>query len=127
MPHFSLHIREEALDEKVEPKLISALTDAVGSVFGAEFRRLVGVELIGVPQRRRAVGGMVVEGDAPEVTLSLREGAFHLPMVPDAPGRLVAAITDALAGVLGEAVREQVRVTLVGVPEGRSGVAGALV
>ncbi|MEU6352825.1 hypothetical protein ABZ896_26440 [Streptomyces sp. NPDC047072] len=127
MPHFSLHIREETLDDDVEPKLIGALTDAVGAVYGPEFRRLVGVELIGVPQRRRAVGGVPTEDDVPIVTLEIRETALSLPQVPDAPARLVAAITDALVDVLGEAVREQTVVTIVGVPRGRSGTAGTLV
>ncbi|MFF3957273.1 hypothetical protein ACFYY1_29275 [Streptomyces sp. NPDC001890] len=126
MPHFSVHIREESLDGTVEPKLISALTDAVGSVYGAEFRRLVGVDLIGIPQHRRGIGGNPAEGDAPLVTLSMREAAYHVPEIPDAPARLVAATTDAMADVLGEAVREQVIVTIVGVPEGRTGVAGTV-
>ncbi|MEV6128639.1 hypothetical protein AB0M05_17685 [Streptomyces violaceusniger] len=126
MPHFSMHIREEALDGTVEPKLISALTDAVGAVYGEEFRRLVGVDLIGIPQHRRGIGGVPAEIDAPLVTLSMREAAYHLPEIPDAPARLVATTTDALAGVLGEGIREQVIVTIVGVPEGRTGVAGTV-
>ncbi|MFB6824806.1 hypothetical protein ACFCXA_24875 [Streptomyces virginiae] len=126
MPHFIVHIREETLDGTVEPKLISALADAVGAVYGKEFRRLVGVDLIGIPQHRRGVGGKPTDDDAPLVTLSMREAAYHLPEVPDAPARLVAATTDALADVLGEAVREQVIVTIAGVPDGRTGVAGAV-
>ncbi|MFB8241437.1 hypothetical protein ACFC58_33365 [Kitasatospora purpeofusca] len=126
MPHFTVHIREEALDGTVEPKLIGALADAVGAVYGREFRRLVGVDLIGIPQHRRGIGGEPVDHDAPLVTLSMREAAYHLPEVPDAPARLVVATIDALAGVLGEAVREQVVVTIVGVPDGRTGVAGAV-
>ncbi|MBO3681315.1 hypothetical protein [Streptomyces sp. NEAU-YJ-81] len=126
MPHFSMHIREEVLDGTVEPKLISALTDAVGAVYGEEFRRLVGVDLIGIPQHRRGIGGVPAEIDAPLVTLSMREAAYHLPEIPDAPARLVATTTDALAGVLGEDIREQVIVTIVGVPEGRTGVAGTV-
>ncbi|MFI0419283.1 hypothetical protein [Spongiactinospora sp. 9N601] len=39
---------------------------------------------------------------------------------------MVATITDALDGVLGEDVRDQIAVRLVGVPAGRSGVAGRL-
>ncbi|MFG3343468.1 tautomerase family protein [Streptomyces sp. NPDC048018] len=62
----------------------------------------------------------------PLVTLSMREAAYHLPEVPDAPARLVAATTDALAEVLGEDVRRQVIVTIAGVPDGRTGVAGAV-
>ncbi|MER5612275.1 MULTISPECIES: hypothetical protein [unclassified Streptomyces] len=126
MPHFSVHIREEALDGTVEPKLISALTDAVGSVYGAEFRRLVGVDLIGIPQHRRGIGGSPTDDDAPLVTLSMREAAYHVPEIPDAPARLVAATTEAMADVLGESVRKQVIVTIVGVPNGRTGVAGTV-
>lgn len=126
MPHFSVHIRENALDGTVEPKLISALTDAVGAVYGEDFRRLVGVDLIGIPQHRRGIGGVPADIDAPLVTLSMREAAYHLPEIPDAPARLVATTTDALVGVLGEGVREQIIVTIVGVPAGRTGVAGTL-
>ncbi|MFG2870105.1 hypothetical protein [Streptomyces sp. NPDC048338] len=126
MPHFNVHIREEALDGTVEPKLISALTDAVGAVYGDGFRRLVGVDLMGIPRHRRGIGGEPADDDAPLVTLSMREAAYHLPQVPDAPARLVAATTDALVDVLGEAVRKQVIVTIVGVPDGRTGVAGTV-
>jgi phenylpyruvate tautomerase PptA (4-oxalocrotonate tautomerase family) len=126
MPHFSVHIREEGLDGTVEPKLISALTDAVGAVYGEEFRRLVGVDLIGIPQHRRGIGGVPAEIDAPLVNLSMREAAYHLPEIPDAPARLVATTTDALAGVLGEDIRKQIIVTIVGVPDGRTGVAGTV-
>ncbi|MFI8522406.1 hypothetical protein ACIGEZ_32070 [Streptomyces sp. NPDC085481] len=126
MPHFSVHIREESLDGTVEPKLIRALADALGAVYGDEFRRLVGVDVIGIPQSRRGIGGEPTDNDAPLVTLSMREAAYHLPEVADAPARLVATTTDALVGVLGEAVRKQVIVTIVGVPDGRTGVAGTV-
>ncbi|MBM9618349.1 tautomerase family protein [Streptomyces zhihengii] len=126
MPHFTVHIREEALDGAVEPKLISALTDAVRAVYGEEFGRLVGVDLIGLPANRRGIGGVTADIDSPLVTLSMREAAYHLPEIPDAPARLVAATTDALADVLGEDIRRQVVVTIAGVPDGRTGVAGAV-
>lgn len=126
MPHFSVHLREDTLDGTVEPRLIGALTDAVGAVFGADFRRLVGVDLIGIPAHRRGLGGAPAEHETPLVTLSLREAAFHLPQIPDAPARLVAAITDAVADTLGEPTRAHTVVTLTGTPEGRSGVAGSL-
>ncbi|MFE7464339.1 hypothetical protein ACFU6R_09555 [Streptomyces sp. NPDC057499] len=126
MPHFTVHIREETLDGTVEPKLIGALTDAVGTVYGEGFRRLVGVDLIGIPRHRRGIGGEPTDLDAPLVTLSMREAAYHLPEVPDAPARLVTAITDALTGVLGEDVRTRTVVTIAGVPDGRTGVAGAV-
>lgn len=124
MPHYTVHLREEALNGTVEPKLISGLTDVVSTVFGERFRPLVAVDLIGVPQRRRGVGGTPSADDNPVVTLSLREPAYHVPELPDAPARLVAGITDALAAPLGEHARAQTVVTLVGVPEGRSGTAG---
>ncbi|MET9734420.1 hypothetical protein ABZZ79_28435 [Streptomyces sp. NPDC006458] len=126
MPHFSVHIREEALDGTVEPKLIRALTDAVGAVYGEGFSRLVAVDLIGVPQHRRGIGGVRTDKDAPVVTLSMREAAYHLAEVPDAPARLVAAVVDAMAGALGEHIRDEVVVTVEGVPDGRTGVAGAV-
>ncbi|MFE7525027.1 hypothetical protein ACFU7Y_04830 [Kitasatospora sp. NPDC057542] len=124
MPHLSLHIREESLDPDVERSLIAGLTEAVATVFGEQFRPLVAVELIGVPQRRRGIGGLPTDEVAPVVTLSMREAAYHLPQVPDAPARLVAAATGAIAGVLGEAVGQQTVVTLDGVPAGRSGLGG---
>ncbi|NED82882.1 hypothetical protein G3I76_22615, partial [Streptomyces sp. SID11233] len=76
---------------------------------------------------RRSVGGKAAEGPYPVVVLSLREGAYHLPHLPDAPARLVAAIGEAVGKVLGARAREQLVITLEGVPEGRSGIAGKLV
>ncbi|MDR8411329.1 tautomerase family protein [Nonomuraea sp. 3-1Str] len=124
MPHFHVQIREEALDGDVEPKLIRALTDAVGAVFGERLRSLAVVDLFGIPQRRWGIGGEPAEETAPVVTLNLREGAFTVPGLGDVPARLIAAITDALAEVFGESVRPRATVLLVGVPAGRSGVAG---
>ena len=57
MPHFTVHTSETALDEKTETGLIRGLTDAVGSVHGEQVSRLVTVDLIGVPDRRRGIGG----------------------------------------------------------------------
>ncbi|MGW0769371.1 hypothetical protein [Streptomyces sp. NPDC002676] len=126
MPHFTVHISETALDGETEEGLIRGLTDAVGSVYGDQFGRLAAVDLIGIPARRRGVGGAATDRIAPTVTLSLREGAYRHPQVPDASARLIAAITDAVAGVFGEQVREQVAVSLLGVAEGRSGVGGQI-
>ncbi|WBO68469.1 hypothetical protein [Streptomyces camelliae] len=126
MPHFTVHISEDALDAKTEEGLIRGLADAVGSVYGEGFGRLVAVDLIGIPARRRGVGGVPTSQVAPNITLSLREAAYRHPDVPDAPARLISAITDAATGVLGEQVREQVSVGLLAVPEGRSGVGGRI-
>ncbi|QJT05903.1 hypothetical protein G9272_40875 [Streptomyces asoensis] len=124
MPHFTVHISETALDGKAEEGLIRGLADAVGSVYGEQFGRLVAVDLVGIPQHRRGIGGAPTDGTAPNITLSLREAAYRHPDVPDAPARLITAITDAVAGVLGEQVRHQVAVGLPAVPEGRSGIGG---
>ncbi|MYW65627.1 hypothetical protein GTY65_16405 [Streptomyces sp. SID8379] len=124
MPHFTVHITESALTDTTEKALISELTDAVGSVFGDGFRDLVAVDLVGIPAHRRAIGGTTITRAAPTVTLSLREGAYRHPQVPDAAARLVVAITDAVAGALGEQVREEVTVSLEAVPAGRSGAGG---
>ncbi|MET7488806.1 hypothetical protein [Streptomyces sp. NPDC005538] len=126
MPHFTVHISETALDEKTEDGLIRGLTDAVGSVYGEQFGRLVAVDLIGIPRRRRGIGGSPTDQAAPNITLSLREAAYQHPDVPDAPARLITAITDAAATVLGEQTREQVTVALLTTPAGRSGIGGRL-
>ncbi|MFI1032783.1 hypothetical protein [Streptomyces sp. NPDC020951] len=124
MPHYTVHIGEEALDGTVEPRLIGALADAVGSVYGERLRTLVGVDLIGIPSHRRGIGGLPTARIAPQLTLSMREAAYHLPEIPDAPARLIAATADAVASVLGEGIRAETIVSIVGVQEGRTGVAG---
>ncbi|MGW1785866.1 hypothetical protein ACWCQQ_43330 [Streptomyces sp. NPDC002143] len=124
MPHYTVHIGEDALDGTVEPRLIGALADAVGSVYGERLRTLVGVDLIGIPSHRRGIGGLPTAKVAPQLTLSMREAAYHLPEIPDAPARLIAATADAVASVLGEGIRAETIVSIVGVQEGRTGVAG---
>ncbi|MEU3617048.1 hypothetical protein ABZ725_32805 [Streptomyces sp. NPDC006872] len=124
MPHYTVHIGEEALDGTVEPRLIGALADAVGSVYGERLRTLVGVDLIGIPSHRRGIGGLPTTRIAPQLTLSMREAAYHLPEILDAPARLIAATADAVASVLGEGIRAETIVSIVGVQEGRTGVAG---
>lgn len=124
MPHFTVQIHEEQLDDKTEPALIRSLTEAVASVFGDWARKVAGVELRGVPRSRWGAGGEQGGPNAPVVTLSMREGAFHHPEYENAPARLIAAITDAVVEVYGESVREHVVVALSGVPAGRSGVGG---
>lgn len=125
MPHFSVHMFEEALDGEVEPATIRALTDAVVEVYGERARDLAVVEIFGIPRHRWGIGGVPATEHRPTVTLHMREPALH--MVDDAPARLIAAITDAMAGVLGDDVRADLPVTIVGIPTGRSGVAGQAV
>ncbi|KPH97396.1 hypothetical protein OK074_6554 [Actinobacteria bacterium OK074] len=129
MPHFMVHMPEEDLDGKVEAELVRALTDGVAEVLGEWARGVAVVELFGVPRGRGGVGGKPV-GDgpaAPVVTLNLRERALTHPQLPDAPAQLIHALTEAVTGVLGEAVRGGVTVTLVGVREGGWGVGGVVV
>ncbi|MFF7421402.1 tautomerase family protein [Streptomyces smyrnaeus] len=129
MPHFEVQIHEEALGGEESPvsgQLIEKLTEAALTVYPESFRKLVGVELFGVPAGRWGVGGKVTDEPSPLVTLRSREGLFHHPDFGGAPARLISAITDAVVAVLGESVRERVMVRLVGIPAGRSGLGGAL-
>ncbi|MBH5333579.1 hypothetical protein IHE55_01665 [Streptomyces pactum] len=127
MPHFQVRVAEQHLDGTAEPKLIAGLTDAVTQVFGERMRALVVVELFGVPDGRWGVGGVPVDGPAPDITLHMREGAFHRPEIPDAPARLIAAATEAVTAALGATLGAGATVRLVGVPAGRSGVGGQVV
>ena len=122
MPHFNVHMFEESLDGVVEGATIRALTDAVVAVYGERARSLAVVEILGVPRHRWGVGGVPAPDHSPIVTLNMREPALHL--VDEAPARLIATITDAMAGVLGDSVRDHLVVTVVGIPTGRSGVGG---
>lgn len=124
MPHFNVHMFEETLDGEVEPAIIRALTDAVVEVYGELSRSLAVVEILGVPRRRWGSGGAPADELQPVVTLHMREPAFHLAGLDDAPARLISSITDAMARALGEEVRDRVTVMVVGIPTGRSGVAG---
>ncbi|MGK5532737.1 tautomerase family protein [Streptomyces sp. URMC 129] len=126
MPHFQVRIHEEELDGEVEPKLVLALTDALGGVYGEHLRSLAVVELFGVPRQRWGVGGESGGPNAPVVSLHLREAALRLPGVEDVPARLIRSLTDAVVTVFGEAVRRHVTVHIVGVPAGRSGVGGVI-
>ncbi|MFF7251505.1 hypothetical protein ACFZBU_47535 [Embleya sp. NPDC008237] len=128
MPHFQVGVHEEELDGEVEGRLVRSLTEALVRVYGEGVRSMAVVEILGIPRHRWGVGG--VPGGAPggvhapAVSLHVREGALHLPGIEDAAGQLIRAITDAVAGVFGESVREHVGVRIVGVPAGRSGVGG---
>ena len=122
MPHFNAQMFEEALDGEVEPATIRALTEAVVEVYGERARELAVVEIFGIPRHRWGIGGAPATEHRPTVTLHMREPALHL--VDEAPERLIASITDAMTGVLGDGVRDHLAVTIVGIPTGRSGVAG---
>lgn len=124
MPHCTVTLAEELLDGTVEERLVDTLTDAVVSVYGDWARPLVVIGFHGVPTARFAVGGSLGTAPGPAVQLSSRAGLFE--QVPDAAERLAAALTDAVAATLGEHLRPDVTVTLVGVPDDRSAVGGEL-
>lgn len=124
MPHCTVTLADETLDGTVEEPLVVALTDAIASVYGDWARPLAVVGLHGIPTARFAVGGKIGTAPGPSVVLHSRAGLFE--RMPDAAPRLVTALTDAVASVLGEDVRPDVGVTLVGVPDDRAGAGGTL-
>jgi phenylpyruvate tautomerase PptA (4-oxalocrotonate tautomerase family) len=125
MPHLTARVPETQLAGH-EQALIAALTDAVVSVYGEWARDLVVVHLDGVPEGRWGVGGKAVEDAAPAVTFGIREAALVRPDGNEVAARLVAALTDAVANVLGEQMRSGTSVELVATPDGRTGVGGAI-
>lgn len=127
MPHLTVSATESQLSGR-ETALISALTDAVVAVYGEWARPLVVVHLVAVPAGRWAVGGRIVDADAaPEVRFGIRAGALTRPDGIDIARRLVAAVTDAVAGALGEQLRAAVLVELVPQPDDQVGVGGTLI
>jgi phenylpyruvate tautomerase PptA (4-oxalocrotonate tautomerase family) len=127
MPHLTVSATESQLSGR-ETALISALTDAVAAVYGEWARPLVVVHLVAVPAGRWAVGGRIVDADAaPEVRFGIRAGALTRPDGIDIARRLVAAVTDAVAGALGEQLRAAVLVELVPQPDHQVGVGGTLI
>ncbi len=127
MPHLTVSATESQLSGR-ESALITALTDAVVAVYGEWARPLVVVQLAAVPDGRWAVGGHIVDADAaPEVRFGIRAGALTRPDGIDIARRLVAAVTDAVAGALGEQLRAAVLVELVPQPDDQVGVGGTLI
>ncbi|ONK12986.1 hypothetical protein [Streptomyces sp. MP131-18] len=124
MPHCTVTLAEELLDGTVEERLAGTLTDAVVSVYGDWARPLVVIALHGIPTARFAVGGRLGTAPGPAVQLNSRAGLFE--QMPDAAGRLAAALTEAVVAVLGEHLRRDIAITLVGVPDDRSAVGGEL-
>ncbi len=124
MPHLTLHLPENRLTGR-EPELIAALTEAIVDVYGAWARDLVGIRLAGVPAGRLAQGGEAADTSV-LVTLGVRAGLFDRPDADQITGRLGAALTDAVTGVLGEELRPGTMVELVASPPERTFVGGAL-
>jgi len=125
MPHLTAHVPEAQLAGR-EQALITALTEAVVNVYGQWARDIVVVQLAGVPRGRWGIGGRVVDDAAPAITFGIREAALARPDGKQVAARLVARLTDAVAGVLGEQARPGTSVELVATPDGRSGLGGAI-
>jgi len=125
MPHLTVRLPEARLAGN-EPALITALTDATVLVYGEWARDLVVVHLDGVPAGRWGVGGKVADDAAPAITFAIREAALTRPGGAETAARLVAELTDAVAGVLGEQARGGTSVELVATPAGRSGLGGVI-
>ncbi|TCP56652.1 tautomerase-like protein [Tamaricihabitans halophyticus] len=125
MPHLTVYTLEEDLVDR-ESDLIEALTEAVVAVYGEWAREIAVVQLIGVPAGRWGIGGKPAQAPAPSVKFGIKEGAFHRPDSTEIVSGLVSGVTEAIVGVLGERVRPGVTVELVGTPDGRMGIGGAL-
>ncbi|MFF9004167.1 4-oxalocrotonate tautomerase family protein [Streptomyces achromogenes] len=124
MPHLTVHVPENRLTGK-ESALIAALTDAIVDIYGEWARDLVSVRLDGVPAGRFAQGGKAVDANA-SVTLGVRAGVFERPDAAQITARLGAALTDAIARVVGEDLRAGTMVELVASPPERTFVGGVL-
>jgi phenylpyruvate tautomerase PptA (4-oxalocrotonate tautomerase family) len=125
MPHLTARVPEAQLADR-EPALITALTESVVHVYGEWARDLVVVHLDGIPRGRWGVGGRAADDAAPAITFGIREAALTRPGGSETAALLVAALTDAVASVLGEQARGGTSVELVATPEGRSGLGGAM-
>jgi phenylpyruvate tautomerase PptA (4-oxalocrotonate tautomerase family) len=125
MPHVTARL-PEALLAGHEPELITALTAAVVQVYGEWARDLVVVHLDGIPRGRWGIGGKAVDDAAPAITFGIRAAALARPDGKEIAARLVAGLTDAIAGVLGEQARGGTSVELVATPEGRTGLGGVI-
>jgi phenylpyruvate tautomerase PptA (4-oxalocrotonate tautomerase family) len=125
MPHLTARLPEARLAGH-EPALIAALTDAVVGVYGEWARALVVIHLDGIPAGRWGIGGRTADDGAPAITFGIREAALARPDGAEIAARLVAGLTDAVAGVLGEQVRAGTSVELVATPAGRTGLGGVM-
>jgi phenylpyruvate tautomerase PptA (4-oxalocrotonate tautomerase family) len=125
MPHLTARVPEAQL-AGCEQALITALTDAVVEVYGEWAHDIVVVHLDGVPRGRWGIGGRTADDAAPAITFGIREATLARPDGHEVAARLVAGLTDAVAGVLGEQTRSGTSVELVATPAGRTGLGGAI-
>ncbi|MDR7277415.1 tautomerase family protein [Catenuloplanes atrovinosus] len=122
MPHLSVDVLESDLAGR-ESALIARLTDAVAEVYGPWARDIAVVRLNGVPAGRWGIGGVPATAPAPAVTFGIKEAAFGRPEMIAA---LASGVTDAIAGVLGDHVRDGVTIDFIGSREGRSASGGKI-
>ncbi|MFD0899070.1 hypothetical protein [Actinomadura sediminis] len=108
-----------------ESELVTALTEAIVGVYGDWARDLVSIRLDGVPAGRFAQGGEAVDTNA-SVVLGVRAGLFDRPDAADITAALGAALTDAIADVLGDELRPGTMVELVPSAPERTFVGGTL-
>ncbi|MGW4794440.1 tautomerase family protein [Nonomuraea sp. NPDC004297] len=126
MPHLTVRVMEPQLQGN-ETALIAALTEAVVSVYGEWARDIAVIHLDGVPAGRWGLRGEPVDEAAPAVLFGIREAALTRPDSGELAARLVRAVTDAVAGVLGAHLRDAVTVELVATPAGRTAIGGVIV
>lgn len=124
MPHFTVHLCADLLDDDSAGRVIHQLTEAVAGVAGEWARPLVVVELFGVPRAHWGIGGTQTTEDVANVTLTVRDRAFDNSVLPNAAARFIATCTDAMVAALGEPIRKNLNVLTIGVPSGRSGTGG---
>ncbi|MFI5844008.1 tautomerase family protein [Catenuloplanes sp. NPDC051500] len=122
MPHLSVDVPESDLAGR-ESALIARLTDAVVDVYGPRAREVAVVRLNGVPAGRWGIGGIPAASPSPAVTFGIKEAAFARP---DVIAALAAGVTEAIAGVLGDHVRDGVTIDFVGTRDDRTATGGKM-
>jgi phenylpyruvate tautomerase PptA (4-oxalocrotonate tautomerase family) len=125
VPHLDVYASESDLAGR-EEALIGGLTEAVVAVYGEWARPAVVVRLIGLPAGRWGIGGHVVAEPAPGVTFGINEKALARPDAATILAGLAAGVTDAIAGVVGERVRDGVTIDFVAQADERFAAGGAI-
>ncbi|MEV6302088.1 hypothetical protein AB0M02_21920 [Actinoplanes sp. NPDC051861] len=120
MPHLTVHAAETDLTGH-EDALITALTDAVTTVYGDWARPIAVVRLVGVPTGRWGIGGEATTNPAPTVAFGIKAQALEHP---DILKRLAGGVTDAIGGILGH--HDQITVDFIPTQPGTTAVGGTL-
>jgi phenylpyruvate tautomerase PptA (4-oxalocrotonate tautomerase family) len=113
VPHLDVYALESDLAGR-EEALIGGLTEAVVAVYGEWARAIAVVRLIGLPAGRWGIGGKPAVAPAPSVTFGINEKALARPDAAAIVAGLATGVTDALAEVIGEHVRDGVTIDFVG-------------